>query len=100
MQRCTKVSDTTLHPVYGQLACSLEIVNYSHLPVSELILNKPGACCQLHCWLMGKNRVKQRKQLLYCEDCNVTICSFCYKSFHAVKNLVAQKADLQKMWQK
>eukprot|EP00957_Ditylum_brightwellii_P067139 5095885-Ditylum_brightwellii.AAC.1 len=32
VQRYTKVSDSTLHPVDGQLACHLDIVNYSHLP--------------------------------------------------------------------
>ena len=100
LQRCTKVSDTTLDPVNGQLSCRLDIVNYAHLPVSELISSKPGACCQLHRWFMGvEHRGKKRKQLLYCEDCNVTLCSFCYKPFHAVKNLVAQKDDLRKMWQ-
>eukprot|EP00957_Ditylum_brightwellii_P110954 8461945-Ditylum_brightwellii.AAC.1 len=40
LQRCTKVSDSTLDPVDGQLSCHLGIVNYTYLPVSELISSK------------------------------------------------------------
>eukprot|EP00957_Ditylum_brightwellii_P056650 4293870-Ditylum_brightwellii.AAC.1 len=32
LQRCKKVSDSTLDPVDGQLSCHLDIVNYTHLP--------------------------------------------------------------------
>eukprot|EP00957_Ditylum_brightwellii_P120212 9172779-Ditylum_brightwellii.AAC.1 len=41
LQRCTQVSDSTLDPVDGQLSCCLDVVNYAHLPVSELISSKP-----------------------------------------------------------
>eukprot|EP00957_Ditylum_brightwellii_P048074 3650176-Ditylum_brightwellii.AAC.1 len=67
--RCTRFTNAALDPVDGVLVCRLEIVNYSHLPVSELISSKPGACCQMHHWFMDE-AVKKRQQLLYCEDCN------------------------------
>eukprot|EP00957_Ditylum_brightwellii_P210865 15365499-Ditylum_brightwellii.AAC.1 len=97
ISRCTSFTGAAVDPVDGVLSCHLDIVNYSHLPVSELISSKSGACCQLHCWFVGRV-VKKRQQLLYCENCNVTLFSFCYKPFQLVKNLAAQREDLKKMW--
>eukprot|EP00957_Ditylum_brightwellii_P055194 4184118-Ditylum_brightwellii.AAC.1 len=67
------------------------------MPVGEHISSKPGASCQLHCWFMSQ-MAKKRAQLLFCEDCNVTLCSYYYKSFHSVKNLVGDKKALRKMF--
>eukprot|EP00957_Ditylum_brightwellii_P027923 2109320-Ditylum_brightwellii.AAC.1 len=97
ISKCIRFTDAALDPVDGVLACCLDIVNYSHLPVNELISSKPGACYQMHHWFMG-GALKKRQQLLYCENCIATLWSFCYKPFHVVKNLAAQREDLKKMW--
>ena len=46
--------------------------------------------CQLHNWA-GK---RTRKQLLYCPDCRICLCVYCYKVFHTVANLKMIKSEI------
>ena len=47
--------------------------------------------CQRHEWVQKRTR----KQIAYCADCNVCICSKCYKTFHTVLGLQRVKKGIQ-----
>eukprot|EP00957_Ditylum_brightwellii_P075972 5774802-Ditylum_brightwellii.AAC.1 len=68
----TNGTDHLLDPVDRALACYLDIIDYSHMLMSEHISSKPDAAHQLHHWFMGQ-ATKRRAHLLFFEDCNVTL---------------------------
>ena len=61
------------------------------LPHLPLPIALGGLTCALCRWATGK---KSRAQLSHCEGCNITLCVWCYKPFHTVKNLESKKARL------
>jgi len=60
----------------------------SHLP-SPVV--RAGDACTLCRWATGN---KYRAQISHCDDCNVTLCVWCYKTFHTVEDLEAQKGAM------
>eukprot|EP00957_Ditylum_brightwellii_P098054 7469420-Ditylum_brightwellii.AAC.1 len=98
MSRYTKISDHMLDQVDGTPACHLDIISYLHMSVSEHISSTPGTACQLHhCFI--EQATKRRAPLLFYEDCNITLCSYCYKPSHSVNTLAEDKEFLRKMFE-
>ena len=52
--------------------------------------------CQLHHWATD---TKYRAQLMFCQTCKVTLCLKCFKLFHTVEDLIAQKQQLRQQYQ-
>ena len=63
-------------------------VNCTHLPAPPCSKHSE---CQLH-WLANK---QTQKQVMTCNDCNVTLCINCYKPFHTAHDINIIKADIE-----
>ena len=63
-------------------------VNCTHLPAPP---RSKHSECQLH-RLANK---RTRKQVMTCNDCNVTLCVNCYKPFHTAHDINMIKADIE-----
>lgn len=68
-----------------RLTISVECTHFSSVPRSR------HSECQLH-RLANK---RTRKQVMTCNDCNVTLCINCYKPFHTAHDLNMIKADIE-----
>ena len=57
----------------------------------------PSVPCSRHseCQLHGLANKRTWKQVMTCNDCNVTLCINCYKPFHTAHDLNMIKADIE-----
>jgi hypothetical protein len=88
--RAPRVSDASLQP-QGSLQIRLRR-NLHHWPC---LASKPDQKCALHRWASG---IEYKCQVMMCEDCNVHLCVACFKAFHTVQDIVAQKSSLAKVF--
>ena len=70
MQRATRFTDKSLHPITGSLSRSLE-ESKPHWPITTA---KLASSCQLHRWALGGKK-KKCASLIDCSYCKVTLCS-------------------------
>ncbi len=84
------INDDALHP-QGHLSKRLNR-GLPHMfdPVAKEDVK--GKCCGLCRWATG---LKKMAQLVHCDDCNVTLCTWCWRPFHTVEDLHAIKEELE-----
>jgi hypothetical protein len=91
--RGQRISDSTLHPYTGALACRL----YQHLPHFPVTPNtKRPPKCALHRWATGGEAY--RAQVFGCDQCEVCLCLDCFKVFHSEVDIVGIKGDLNRKY--
>ena len=91
--RGQRISDSTLHPYTGALACRL----YQHLPHFPVTPNtKRPPKCALHRWATGGEAY--RAQVFGCDQCEVCLCLDCFKVFHTKTDIVGIKGDLNQKY--
>ena len=83
----TPVTDNTLEPLTGKLACRL-VHDRDHFP---LLKRGNEVKCQLHRW--GNGSFVQ-KDVIRCPTCNVHLCTECYRLFHLERYLVDKRETL------
>jgi hypothetical protein len=84
-QRATPFTDLTLNPATGALSCRLDHSGDGHWPTPKLL---PRAKCALHYW---STCVEERRHVVLCTNCKVHLCTYCFRMFHTVEDLVGQK---------
>jgi hypothetical protein len=86
----SRVSDASFQP-QGSLQICLRR-NLHHWPC---LASKPDQKCALHCWA---SEIEYKCQVMMCEDCKIHLCVACFKAFHTVQGIVAQKSSLPKVF--
>ena len=90
--RKKRFNDSALHPEKGYYRERLNR-NVAHWPSTPPQHNKTTlAYCQLHKWACG---LQMKKNIAYCEECNVTLCIDCYAVFHTTYDLAGEKEPLR-----
>ena len=61
-----------------------------HFP-TPVVQDNNGKCCAVCRWATGN---KYKAQLSYCDDCNTTLCVWCYKTYHTEVHLDSRREEL------
>ena len=83
-------NEKSLDPFKGSLKNRLDHANVQHWPCP---VTKSDTSCQMHYWATGK---RCRKQLIYCELCEITLCIKCFQPFHTEQKLASKKEQYKK----
>ena len=89
IERATRFTDKSLHPITGSLSWRLE-VSKPHWPIPTA---KLASSCQLHRWALGGKK-KKRASLIDCSYFKVTLCSEFFVPFHTNPQLVNAKISM------
>ena len=86
--RKRRVCDSSLHPVSRALKCRLnKACSHWSSPAAS-----SNTYYQMNFWATG---TRKYRNVQLCKECNVRLCTnSCYKTFHIVWNLVAEKASI------
>ena len=79
-----RITDNTIQSKY-RTRTTMSTVCFH--PISSV--QGKGCRCQLHYWALEK---RYRKNLLYCNECDVALCHQCWNIWHSNHNLVHDKA--------
>ena len=94
-KRSSYISNNSLNPEKGALMHRLNFTLVHWPGTAECDRHGNSWPCRLHWWACGN---KKQKNVAHCEECNVTLCTgLCYKLFHTVWDLPAEKEHIRKM---
>ena len=88
--RKSRISDSSVHPLNGLLRYRLDRL-CGHWPTKTSAKHN----CQLHHWACGK---RTYKNVSYCKDCNVCLCTECYEIFYTEWDLLSEKGVLRRKY--
>lgn len=93
--KAPRANDKTLDPKKGLLRFRLNHFANFHCP-------EKSACkvpsCALHRWLLGRDNESHgqtRNKIVACSVCQVNLCIPCFRTFHAVDDLLSKKDELR-----